>query len=107
MRCMLEERQVAKDTWPTILPEVSFIMNSIPNKSTGFTPYRVMYGIDPKPLSTAFSKISTREGYDSILDWVTELELMEDMINDEVGENLTQSRATMKNYFDKGLSIPR
>ena len=77
-------------------------MNSIPNKSTGFTPYRVMYGIDPKPLSTAFSKISTREGYDSILDWVTELELMEDMINDEVGENLTQSRATMKNYFDKG-----
>ena len=102
MRCMLEERQVAKDSWPTILPEVSYIMNSIPNKSTGFSPYRVMYGVEPKPLSDVYLELNTREGYDSVLDWVTELELMEDMINDEVGENLTQARANMKNYFDKG-----
>ena len=32
-----------------------------------------------------------------LLDWVAELELMEDMITDEVGENLSQARAYMKN----------
>ena len=105
MRCMLEERQVAKESWPIMLPEVSYIRNSIPNKSTGFTPYKLMYGVDPKPLSAANLELSTREGYDSVLDWVTELELMEDMITDEVGVNLTQVRAYMKNYFDKGTVL--
>ena len=76
---------MAKDSLPTMLPEVSYIMNYMPNKSTGFTPYRVKYGVDPKPLSAAYLELSTREGYDSVLDWVTELELMENMINDEVG----------------------
>ena len=102
MRCMLEERQVAKDSWPTMLPEVCYIMNSIPNKSTGFTPYRVMYGVDPKHLSAAYLELSTREGYDSVLDRVAELEFMEDIISYEVGENLTQARANLKNSFDKG-----
>ena len=54
----------------------------------GFTPYRLVYGVDPKHLSAAYLELSTREEYDSVLDWVTELELMEDMINDEVGVNL-------------------
>ena len=69
---------------------------SVPNKSTGFTPYKLMYGVDPKPLSAAYLELSPREGYDSVIDWVTELELMEDMISDEVGENLTLARANMK-----------
>ena len=46
--------------------------------------------------------VPEKDMYDSVLVWVTELEFMEDMINDEVGENLTQARANMKNYFDKG-----
>ena len=45
IRCMLEERQVSKDSWPTMLPDESCIMNFIPNKSTGFTPYKLMYGV--------------------------------------------------------------
>ena len=56
----------------------------------------------PKALSAAYLELSTREGYNSVLDWVAELELTEDIITDEVGENLTLARANMKSYFDKG-----
>ena len=42
LRCVLEERNIAKNSWPSLLPEVSYILNSSPNKS--FTPYKVMYG---------------------------------------------------------------
>ena len=39
MRCMLQEKEVEKDSWPTLLPQVGYIMNSMPNISTGFTPF--------------------------------------------------------------------
>ena len=48
MRCMLQEKEVEKDSWPTLLPQVGDIMNSMPNISTGFTPFRIMYGVDPR-----------------------------------------------------------
>ena len=55
----------------------------MPNISTGFTPFRIMYGV--------------QEQYYSILDWVMEVVQLEGMVNDGVEQNLTQSRSKMKN----------
>ena len=51
MICLLEEKEIPQDCCSSLLPQISYVLNSIPNASTGFTPYRIMYGVDPKPLS--------------------------------------------------------
>ena len=43
---------------------------SIPSTSTGFTPYRVMYGVDPRQLSVAALDADSHGHYYSVLDWV-------------------------------------
>ena len=53
MRCLLEERDLDQDTWPSLLPQISYILNAIPNSSIGFTLFRIMYGVDPKPFPTS------------------------------------------------------
>ena len=107
MRCMLQEKEVAKDSWSTLLPQVGYIMNSMPNISTGFTPFRIMYGVDPKPLLGSVWDSDLQEQYYLVLDWVMEMEQLEGMINDEVEENLTQARSKMKKCYDKGKEETR
>ena len=77
-------------------------MNSMPNISTGFTPFRIMYGVDPRPLSGSVLESDLQEQYYSVLDWVMEMEQLEGMVNDEVEENLTQARSKMKKCYDRG-----
>ena len=79
---------MVKDRWPTILPEVSYIMNSITTR-VQISHLTELY-MESIPLSDTYQELSTRERYDSVFDWVTVLELMEDMINDEEGENLAK-----------------
>ena len=44
LRCIFEDRQIADTHWPKLLQEITFILNSLPNASTGFSPHEVMYG---------------------------------------------------------------
>ena len=81
---------------------MSYILNSIPSSSTGFTPYRVMFGVDPRPISATELEATLQSSYKSVLEWVQELQDMEVLVNEQVNDNLAQSRARMKSEYDRG-----
>ena len=102
LRCVLEERKIAKNSWPSLLPEVSYILNATSNTSTCFTPYRVMYVVDPRPVPTATLSIRTQNQDYNPLEWTKEIQSSSEIVNKEVTVNLGQSRGRMKNTYDKG-----
>ena len=61
-----------------------------------------MFGVDPKPISGAELGPMIQEIFNSVLEWMAELQAMESLVNDQVNENLTHSRAKMKTDYDKG-----
>ncbi|KAI6656039.1 Retrovirus-related Pol polyprotein [Oopsacas minuta] len=50
--CMLAEKKLQKESWPKVLQEVDYSLNTIPSASTGLTPYKIMFSVDPKRFLT-------------------------------------------------------
>ena len=46
LRCLLHERSEKKE-WEILLPTFEMVINSMPNSSTGFSPYYLNYGHEP------------------------------------------------------------
>ena len=46
IRCLLHDRGNPKD-WEKTLPTVELVINSLPNQSTGFSPFYLNYGYEP------------------------------------------------------------
>ena len=46
LRCLIHETNDVKQ-WEKLLPTVELVMNSLPNSSTGFTPFYLKYGYEP------------------------------------------------------------
>ena len=68
----------------------------------GFSQFRIMYGIDPKPLSIATLDKEVQGHYYSVIGWVEENQSLETMVNKEVEDNLIQARHRMKSIYDTG-----
>ena len=100
MRCTLEDRCIEKDDWPSILQEVSYNLNCLPNSSTGYSPFTIMYGIEPTPLSTASFRYPGSENERlTAAEWVDEAVKARDELNADVNSNLGKSRSRMKNNY--------
>ena len=61
-----------------------------------------MYGVDPKSLSGTEWELTLQDAYNSVLEWVKELQDIENLVNQQVNDNLTQARARMKAEYDRG-----
>ena len=46
LRCLIHKSNHLK-TWETLLPTVELVINSLPNSSTGFSPFFLNYGYEP------------------------------------------------------------
>ena len=56
-RCITLDRLLAKESWPEILPEVSFYCNNAENASTKFSPHLLMTGRQPvSPIDAMIAK---------------------------------------------------
>ena len=44
IRCIVLDRKMEQASWPTLLPEVSFLLNSVSNASTKLSPHLLTYG---------------------------------------------------------------
>ena len=44
LRCFLVDHNLVKTSWPSVLQEVAFIVNSLMSSSTKFTPQELMFG---------------------------------------------------------------
>ena len=61
-----------------------------------------MFGVDPRPISAAELEPAVQASYESVLEWVKELQETETLVNDQVNDNLAQARAKMKAEYDRG-----
>ena len=48
IRCLLMGREMGKDSWPSVLPEVSFVLNNVRNSTTKISPHMITYGRKPR-----------------------------------------------------------
>ena len=46
IRCLLSDHS-CKSHWKEVLPTVELAINSLPNRSTGYSPFFLMYGYNP------------------------------------------------------------
>ena len=69
---MLEDRELDRDAWPSILQEASYEINSIHCASTGYSPFRIMYGTEPRQLATSNLRIQSKPTHVSVEDWCEE-----------------------------------
>ena len=100
MRCTLEDRSIEKDDSPSILQEVSYNLNCLLNSSTGYSPFTIMYGIEPTPLSTTSFRYPGRENERlTAAEWVDEAVKARDELNADVNSNLGKSLSRMKNNY--------
>ncbi|MCV6576391.1 MAG: hypothetical protein OIF58_11700, partial [Cohaesibacter sp.] len=61
LRCLLHEMNDLKQ-WEIVLPTVEMVINSLPNSSTGFSPFYLNYGVElvmPVQMLEGGEKIST------------------------------------------------
>ena len=47
LRCILSERRLEKDCWPSVLQEVAYALNTLPSAGTRITPFHIMHGVEP------------------------------------------------------------
>ena len=100
MRCLLSERNKEKNDWHLLLPEVNYLINTIPSSSTKFAPYKVFYGTDAKLISTATIELDIPSHYESVQDWIQHIVEAENLINQTVTDNLERARGMMKKCYD-------
>ena len=95
LRCLLHETNDLKK-WEIILPTVEMVINSLPNSSTGFSPFYLNYGhepVMPVTLLEGTEKINTESVASFIRRITSDWELAR--------ENLNRSVGLQKKYYDR------
>ena len=88
LRCLIAEHNLETTDWPALLSRISYTIISVTSVSTGFLPYKIMFGVDPIPTSGAELQLQIQDKYGSVLEWVEDLQRMETLVNDQVTRTL-------------------
>ena len=95
LRCLIHETNEMRK-WEILLPTVELVINSLPNSSTGFTPFYISYGYEPvTPIQLLRGdEIASTESVDAFTkrttsDWKL------------ARENLDRSVRLQQKYYDK------
>ena len=95
LRCLLHETNDLKK-WEILLPTVEMVINSLPNSSTGFSPFYLNYGhepVMPVQLLEGNERISTESVATFIRRITSDWELAR--------ENLKRSVGLQQKYYDR------
>ena len=105
-RCLTLDRQLPKESWPDILPEVAFYCNNTDNASTRFSAQLLMTGRQPlSPIDAAIAKEWGNEpGYKEHLEKLKEKAAK---LRTLASENDQQSRTTRNSLKNKGAKLPQ
>ena len=101
MRCMLENRNLEKNTWPSILQETSYEINSMPSTSNGYSPFRVTYGRDLRQLAKSKLLLQNKPTHVSVEDWCDEIGSRQTGTIRGVRESLQEARDRMERFYDR------
>ena len=95
LRCLLHKTNELKQ-WEIVLTTVEMVINSLPNSSTGFSPFYLNYGhepVMPMQLLEGNEKISTESVASFIRRVTSDWELAQ--------ENLKMSVGLQQKYYDR------
>ena len=95
LRCLIHESKNVRD-WETLLPTVEMVINSLPNQSTGFSPFYLNYGHEPVmpiQLLRGDEKVSTESVASFVRRVTSDWELAR--------ENLQRSVGLQQKYYDR------
>ena len=95
LRCLIHDMKNVRD-WEILLPTVEMVINSLPNQSTGFSPFYLNYGHEPvTPIQLLKgNEIASTESVASFVRRVTsDWELAR--------ENLERSVGLQQKYYDR------
>ena len=103
MRCMLEDRELDRDAWPSILQEASYEINSMHCASTGYSLSLQNYAWN-RTMTTCYYSLwlQNKPTHVSIEDWCEETRnrLIETIRNARI--NLNEAQERMKEGYDVG-----
>ncbi|GJW22251.1 RNA-directed DNA polymerase [Tanacetum coccineum] len=84
--------------WEELLPQAEFAYNRAPNKTTGRSPFMVVYGLNPKtPLDLAVLDTSTKFNQEAS-DRAADIKALHQLVHDKI----TKSNELIKYRRDKG-----
>ena len=103
LRCLIHNTNDLKQ-WEILLPTVELVINSLPNQSTGFSPFFLNYGyepVTPMQLLKGDEPASTESVASFVRSIASDWELAR--------ENLERSVGMHKRYYDRkpGISLIR
>ena len=99
---MLKKASDSKFQWPLQLKFCMFAIRSTPNRSTGFSPYEVVYGTMMRtPVDLMVDEwMEPKECSMDVVKWMVELEERLETIRTQVTDNGLLARAQSKLHFD-------
>eukprot|EP00800_Vazella_pourtalesii_P010949 TRINITY_DN2656_c0_g2_i2.p1 TRINITY_DN2656_c0_g2~~TRINITY_DN2656_c0_g2_i2.p1 ORF type:complete len:269 (+),score=21.55 TRINITY_DN2656_c0_g2_i2:119-925(+) len=105
-RCLTLDRKLPKESWPEILPEVSFYCNNVENSSTKFSPQRLMTGRQPtSPIDAMISRKDLNQTLSHTVH-IEELEGISAELEKLARENDLQAKQLRNDYHNKGAVTP-
>ena len=105
-RCLTLDRRLSKESWPEILPEVSFYCNNFENSSTKFSPQRLMTGRQPtSPIDAMISRKDLNQTLSHTVH-IEELEGISAELEKLARENDLQAKQLRNDYHNKGAVTP-
>ena len=87
-----------QETWDLYLPSIVFSMNNTENRSTGYSPFFLTYGRNPKTVIDTAINLGDKEK--NILQSITDMILAQDLAWETSQKNLKLSEQDMKTRYD-------
>lgn len=88
-----------QDNWPEWLSLAEFSYNNKVNKSTGFSPFMIVFGQDPE-IGTNSRRTVRNESAKEFVEFITK-------VREETKAALTKASEDMKRYYDKNVQAAR
>ena len=106
IRCLLMEREMGKESWPSVLSEVSFVLNNVRNSTTKISPHMITYGRQPRVPTDLWAEHRDASS-DSLGEYFKSLQERQESLTDIVTTNEARSFANTKERYDRGKRYTR
>ena len=96
LRCLIHDSNNVR-SWEILLPTVEMVINSLPNQSTGFSPFFLNYGHEPVMSIQLLLKGNETASTESVVSFVRRITSDWELAR----ENLERSVGLQKKYYDR------
>ena len=101
LRCLLLDRKMEQASQPALLPEVSFLLNSVSNASTKLSPHLLTYGREPRA-PKGLASLDVPDTPVTVENYWTRLKETKEALASLARNNRERSSISSKTQYDAG-----